>query len=78
MASESVAFYRVDMKKSANLLGCALLFLGAIWTFQGFGVVGGSFMTGQIRWVWIGILTMLTGLGLLIWINLRRRPKPKP
>ena len=70
------AFYRAAMKKSANLLGCALLFLGAIWTFQGIGVVGGSFMTGQSLWVWIGLLTMLAGVALLIWINRRRRPKP--
>ena len=76
MAGWLRAFYRAEMKKSANLLGCALLFLGAIWAFQGIGVVGGSFMTGQTRWVWIGLLTMLVGVALLIWINQRRRPKP--
>ena len=75
MVNDPQAFYRDDMKKSANLLGCALLFLGAIWIFQGIGVVGGSFMTGQSRWVWIGALTMLAGIALMVWVNRRRRPK---
>ena len=62
MVGEPQAFYRADMKKSANLLGCALLFLGAIWAFQGIGVVGGSFMTGRRLWLVIGIVLVVLGV----------------
>ena len=76
MVGSAETVYRAAMKTSLNLLGSALLFLGVIWTFQGVGVVGGSFMTGQSLWVWIGLLTMVVGIALIIWINRRRRPKP--
>ncbi|TFH43310.1 MAG: hypothetical protein E4H01_12230 [Lysobacterales bacterium] len=37
---------------------------------QGINILPGSFMTGQIRWAYAGIVTALIGGGLL-WIALR-------
>lgn len=47
-------------------LGIFLLLLGGLWTAQGLGYVGGSFMTGQQLWTTIGLLCVCGGVGLLI------------
>jgi hypothetical protein len=38
---------------------------------QGLGLVGGSFMTGQSQWLYIGIVAALVGLVGLAWANRR-------
>jgi hypothetical protein len=57
------------------LIGAGILITiaGLIWALQGFGVVGGSFMSGNSVWAIIGPLVALAGLsitGLGLW---RRR-----
>ncbi|WP_421917626.1 hypothetical protein [Mesorhizobium sp.] len=52
-----------------NLLALIVLAIGALWALQGIGVVGGSFMTGQSQWLYIGIVTMLIGVAGLVWAN---------
>jgi hypothetical protein len=44
--------------------GVLLLLIGLIWTLQGAGVLGGSFMTGQRMWLVIGIVVAVAGLVL--------------
>lgn len=60
------------MTRSLNVVGFVLLLVGALWAFQGLGLVGGSFMTGERQWLIIGILTGGVGAVLLLWANLRR------
>ena len=48
------------------ILGMAFLLLGGVWILQGAGLLKGSFMTGQSRWLWIGIACAILGLGLLL------------
>ena len=60
------------MKLTKNLLALIVLAVGALWSLQGIGVVGGSFMTGQSQWLYIGLVTMLVGLVGLIWANRSR------
>ncbi|MER9329321.1 hypothetical protein NKJ26_07125 [Mesorhizobium sp. M0152] len=57
------------MRFAKNLLGLIVVAIGALWTLQGIGVVGGSFMTGQSQWLYVGIVTMLVGLAGLVWAN---------
>ena len=57
------------MRMSKNLLALIALAIGALWSLQGVGVVGGSFMTGQSQWLYIGVVTMLVGLIGLVWAN---------
>ena len=57
------------MRLTKNLLALIVLAVGAVWSLQGIGVVGGSFMTGQSQWLYIGIVAMLVGLGGLVWAN---------
>ncbi|HXP18899.1 MAG TPA: hypothetical protein VN840_04540 [Streptosporangiaceae bacterium] len=50
-----------------NLLvaaGALLTVAGVIWALQGFGVIGGSFMSGDSVWAIIGPLVAVLGLGL--------------
>lgn len=46
----------------------AILFIlgGGVWILQGINILPGSFMTGQIRWAYAGILAVLVGFALLI------------
>ncbi|RWP11456.1 MAG: hypothetical protein EOR00_28735 [Mesorhizobium sp.] len=57
------------MRLIKNLLALIVLAIGALWSLQGIGLVGGSFMTGQSQWLYIGIVTELVGLGGLVWAN---------
>ena len=60
------------MTRSLNVIGFILLIVGALWAFQGLGLVGGSVMTGERRWLIIGVLTGAVGTVLLLRANLRR------
>ena len=60
------------MRLIRNMLALIVLAIGALWSLQGIGLVGGSFMTGQSQWLYIGIVTMLVGLAGLVWANWSR------
>jgi len=51
--------------------GIVLVIAGAIWALQGFGVIGGSFMSGDSVWAVIGPVVAVAGLVLAL-IGLRR------
>lgn len=53
--------------------GVILLLVGILWMLQGLGLVGGSFMTGERQWLWIGLLTAIVGAAMAIWAGLRPR-----
>lgn len=53
-------------------LGVLLVLAGAVWTLQGLGYVGGSFMSGASVWAVIGPIVAVAGIALL-WVSLRRR-----
>jgi hypothetical protein len=44
------------------VLGVVLALAGVVWTLQGLGLVGGSFMTGATIWAVIGPITALAGV----------------
>jgi hypothetical protein len=54
------------MRFGMRVLGGALSVLGAVWILQGIGVLEGSFMTGQAFWLWMGVLALAGGMGLLL------------
>jgi hypothetical protein len=61
------------MKLVANIVGVLMVLIGALWTLQGSNVLAGSVMSGQSIWLWIGIVVLVAGLGVLYWYNLRKR-----
>ena len=49
-----------------RIIGIVLLALGGVWIAQGSGALGGSFMTGEVLWLVIGVIVGLFGIALLI------------
>jgi hypothetical protein len=43
------------VKIAGNIAGYLLVLIGAVWALQGLNLLGGSFMTGQYKWLIIGI-----------------------
>jgi hypothetical protein len=54
-----------------RVLGILLVAVGALWTLQGLGVIGGSVMSGSTMWAVIGPIVAIVGIVLIVW---RRRP----
>ena len=52
--------------------GVLLVAVGAVWTLQGFNILGGSAMSGSTLWAVIGPIVLIAGLAL-IWIGIARR-----
>lgn len=50
----------------AIAFGAVCVLLGGLWFLQGIGVVGGSFMTGSRLWLFIGLVVLLGGLGIVV------------
>jgi hypothetical protein len=46
-------------------LGVLLMLVGAVWTLQGLGIMGGSAMSGHARWALLGPVVALAGVVLL-------------
>lgn len=59
------------MRRGLSILGILLALVGLVWAFQGAGLLGGSFMTGDRQWFRIGIACFVAGLGLLTFVNRR-------
>lgn len=55
------------------VVGVAAALAGLIWTLQGLGYVGGSFMSGATVWAIIGPVVALAGLVLIIIASRSRR-----
>jgi hypothetical protein len=60
------------MRLISFVLALIVMGLGALWSLQGLGLVSGSFMTGQTRWLYIGLITMLVGVVWLSWASRSR------
>jgi hypothetical protein len=52
--------------------GSLIAVVGVVFTLQGVGVIGGSFMSGTTTWAVAGPLIALAGLALIV-MALRRR-----
>jgi uncharacterized membrane protein len=55
-----------------TVVGVLLVLVGAVWFGQGVGVIGGSFMTGDVLWAVIGAPMVFVG-ALLIRSGIRTR-----
>jgi len=60
------------MRAGLGVIAVLVLLVGAVFAGQGLGYIPGSFMTGDIRWFWIGGAMVVAALALLAGIFLRR------
>ena len=51
-------------KRGIALLGLLIAVVGAVFTLQGFGVLGGSFMSGSATWAVIGLVMVAAGISV--------------
>ena len=51
------------------VVGVLLVLTGLVWIGQGLGYIPGSFMTGDVKWFWIGCVMVVAGLavGIAAW-----------
>jgi hypothetical protein len=62
------------MRSGLVVLGMLVLLVGLVWVGQGLGYIKGSFMTGDMKWFWIGLVMIVAGfvLGGGAWLSGRR------
>jgi hypothetical protein len=53
------------------VIAVLLALVGAVWTLQGLGVIGGSAMSGTLFWAGIGI-AIIVGAGGVLAAEIRR------
>ena len=51
-------------RRAFAVVGVVVALVGAVFTLQGAGVLGGSFMSGSGTWLVIGIVMVVAGLVL--------------
>ena len=52
------------MRGPLVVIGVLVLLVGAVFAGQGLGYIPGSFMSGDIKWFWIGAGMVVAGLVL--------------
>lgn len=52
------------MRQGLAIVGGIAFLVGLVWVGQGLGYIKGSFMTGDMKWFWIGLATLAVGLVL--------------
>ena len=52
------------MRVGVGVVGLLVLLAGAVFAGQGLGYIPGSFMTGDVKWFWIGSAMVVIGLAL--------------
>jgi hypothetical protein len=66
------------VRTGLGVVGGLILLAGAVFAGQGLGYIPGSYMTGDIKWFWIGSAMVVVGLALVIAARspLGRRTQP--
>ena len=59
------------MKLFGTIAGALLILVGLLWILQGSNMIGGSVMSGQSQWLYIGIVVALVGGGIVYWVRRR-------
>jgi len=60
------------MRIAGIIVGILLILVGGLWILQGSNVIGGSVMSGQSQWLYIGIVVLIAG-AITLWWTFRRR-----
>lgn len=60
------------MKTLFYVIGGLLILAGAVWVLQGVNILPGSFMTGDPQWTINGAITIVVGIGLILFGRSRK------
>jgi len=60
------------MRIAIGVVGVLVALFGLLWALQGFGVVGGSFMSNNTTWAIIGPIVLVIGIALA-FVAFRRK-----
>ena len=60
------------MRIAIGVVGVLVALFGLLWALQGFGVVGGSFMSNNTTWAIIGPIVLVIGIAL-VFVAFRRK-----
>ena len=52
------------MRGGLTVVGAIILLAGGVFAGQGLGYIPGSYMSGDIKWFWIGSGMVIVGLAL--------------
>ena len=52
------------MRGALVVVGVLVLLTGGVFAGQGLGYIPGSFMTGDMKWFWIGSAMVVVGLAI--------------
>jgi len=52
------------MRVGGTVVAVLLFLMGGVWIGQGLGYIKGSFMTGDPKWFWIGVVLVVVALVL--------------
>jgi len=52
------------VRVGVSVVGLLVLLAGVVFASQGLGYIPGSFMTGDVKWFWIGSAMVVIGLAL--------------
>jgi hypothetical protein len=55
------------------ILGALLTLVGLVWILQGFNILLGSMMSGQIQYAILGLVVAVIGIALIIYTNRRSK-----
>lgn len=65
------------MKTLFYILAVLLTVAGAVWFLQGINVLPGSFMTGNVRWAYYGVMSFIAGVAFYLSAKNMKPPAPK-
>ncbi len=66
------------MRSARPVVGAVLIAVGVVWIAQGTGALGGSFMTGEGLWTFMGVVSALVGIAVLVGVARERGRRPDP
>jgi hypothetical protein len=52
-----------------NVAAVLMAIVGMVWTLQGAGIIGGSFMSGRSEWLYIGSAMLVAAVVAIWWAN---------
>ena len=65
------------MRNLYFILAIVFTLAGVVWFLQGINFLPGSFMTGQVRWSYYGVMAVIVGVAFYITAKNMKTPPPK-